>query len=55
MTAKVHKVPWRTRPILSCAGTFMNHWSRWLDVQLQKLRHYVPTYVRDTSQVLSEL
>ncbi|KAL7517954.1 hypothetical protein ACHAWF_000169, partial [Thalassiosira exigua] len=43
------------RPIVCCAGTFMNCWSKWLDHQLQRLKNFVPTYVRDTSHILSEL
>ena len=31
LTCKVHKKPWKTRPIVCCAGTFMNYWSIWLD------------------------
>ena len=33
-TCKVHKSPWKMRPIICCAGTFMNHWSKWLDFWL---------------------
>ena len=33
----------------------MNHWSKWLDQWLQTLIPHVPTYVRDTSQVIEEL
>jgi hypothetical protein len=55
MTAKVHKTPWKMRPIVCCAGTFMNDWSKWLDYWLQKLKHIVPTYVKDSQQVLNEL
>ena len=31
MTAKVHKAPWHTLPLVCCAGTFMNYWSKWID------------------------
>lgn len=55
MLAKVHKDPWKLRPIVCCAGTFMNAWSKWLDYQLQKLKHLIPTYVKDSQQVLNEL
>ena len=54
MTAKVHKTPWKTRPIVCCAGTFMNDWSKWLDFWLQKLKTKVPTYVKDSQQVVDE-
>ena len=55
MTMKVHKDPWKMRPIVACAGTFMNDWSRWLDYQLQKCKPFIPTYLRDRQQVLDEL
>jgi len=54
MTAKDHKTPWKMRPIVCCAGTFINDWSKWLDYWLQKLKHHVPTYVKDSQQVLDE-
>lgn len=55
MTAKVHKTPWKTRPIVCCAGTWMNAWSKWLDHWLQKLKCHVPTFVKDSQQVLDEI
>jgi hypothetical protein len=55
MTAKVHKTPWKMRPIVCCSGTMMNDWSKWLDHWLQKLKPIVPTYVKDSQQVLDEL
>jgi hypothetical protein len=55
MSAKVHKTPWKMRPIVCCAGTLMNDWSRWLDYWLQKLKSHVPSYVKDSQQVLDEL
>ena len=55
MTLKAHKNPYKFRPIVCCAGTWMNSWSKWLDFHLQKLKPFVPTYVRDTSHILEEL
>ena len=55
MTAKVHKNPWKTRPIVCCAGTVMNDWSKWLDYWLQKLKPSIPTYVKDSQSVLNDL
>ena len=54
MTAKVHKTPWKMRPIVCCAGTFMNDWSKWLDYWLQQLKPEVPTYTKDSQQILDE-
>ena len=55
MTAKVHKSPYKMRPIVCCAGTFMNDWSKWLDYWLQQLKHLIPTYIKDSQQVLDEI
>ncbi len=55
MTAKVHKTPWKTRPIVCCSGTFIKYWSKWLDYQLQKLKPFVSTYVKDSQQVLDKV
>ena len=55
MTAKVHKNPYKMRPIVCCAGTFMNDWSKWLDYWLQKLKNQIPTYVKDSQQILDEI
>ena len=32
----------------------MNHWSKWLDYWLKKLKPSIPTYVKDCEQVLSK-
>ena len=55
MSAKIHKVPWKCRPIVCCVGTVMNDVSKWLDYWLQKLKCHVPTYVKDSQQVLDEI
>jgi len=55
MTMKIHKIPWKMRPIVCCSGTWMNAWSKWLDYWLQKLKCFVPTYTRDSQQLLDEL
>jgi hypothetical protein len=54
-TAKVHKDPWKVRPIVCCAGTWINDWSKWLDYWLQEIKQHVPTYLKDSQQVLDEL
>ena len=57
MTAKMHKeyltIP-PFRPIVCCVGTFMNCWSKWLDVQLSKLIPFVTSHVKDYQQILDE-
>jgi len=55
MTANVIKKLWKMRPIVCCAGSMMNSWSKWLDYWLQKLKHLIPTYIKDSQQVLDEI
>ena len=55
LTCKVHKTPWKTRPIVCCAGTFMNYWSKWLDYWFQKLTPSVPTYLKNGDQLLKDI
>jgi hypothetical protein len=54
MTMKIHKNPWKMRPIVCCAGTWMNCWSKWLDYQLQRVKPFVTTFLRDAQQVIDE-
>ena len=55
MTPKVHKKPWKMRPIVCCCGTLLNHLSRWLDYHFQKLRPLVKSYIKDSAQFLARL
>ena len=55
MSLKAHKAPWKMRPIVCCAGTFMNSLSCWLDYWLQKLKPFVPMYLRDSHDLLDKL
>ena len=52
MPMKVHKTPFKTRPIVCCVGTFMNTWSRWLDYYLRMLTPFIKSYTKDTSTVI---
>ena len=59
-TCKVHKVKKGNknppvRPIIWCAGTFMNCWSKWLDHWLQQLKQFIPLFVKDGDQVLQQI
>ncbi|KAL7523810.1 hypothetical protein ACHAWF_000677 [Thalassiosira exigua] len=49
MTLKVHKIPYKMRPIVCCAGAFINCLSKWIDYWLQKLKLFVPTYIKDST------
>lgn len=52
LKAHKHKQPWKMRPIVCCAGTLMNCMSRWLDHHLQKLKPFIPTYIKDSNHLL---
>jgi len=49
MSLKAHKNPWKMWPIVCLSGTFVNNLSCWLDYQLQKLIHLLPTYIKDSN------
>jgi len=47
--------PGKMRPIVSCAGTILNHLSRWLNYWLQKIKPFIATYIKDSGQLLDLL
>ena len=63
MTVKAHKIKvnWmlfspprlKMRPIVCCAGTFMNCWSQWLDYQLQKCKPFIPPTFGTVTRLLT--
>ena len=55
LTIKVHKDPWKTRPIVCCAGTLLNQLSKWLDFWLQKLKPFVPSYIKNSDELIKKL
>ena len=55
-TPKVHKKPkWKTRPIVSCVNSRMGDLSKRVDVQLQKVVHLCPCYLKDSRSLLRKL
>ena len=52
---KVHKTPWKTRPVISAVASVLEPMSRWIDVQLQRVIHLCPAYLADSWQLLREL
>lgn len=47
-TPKVHKTPWALRPVIAKCGTTVECLSKWLDYELQKLKHFIPSYIKDS-------
>ena len=52
---KIHKTPWATRPVVSCCGSLLAAVSTWLDVWLQKIKHLIPGYLKDSDAVINIL
>jgi hypothetical protein len=52
---KLHKVPLVWRPIISCVGGELESASKWLDYQLRKITNAVPSYLRDSQEVITLL
>jgi hypothetical protein len=50
-----HKGPWKTRPIVCCAGTLLNQLSKWLNFWLQKLKPFIPSYLKNSSDLIKKL
>ena len=48
MTIKVHKDPYKFRPIVATCGTVLSALSSWLDYKLQQLKPYISTYIKDS-------
>jgi hypothetical protein len=54
-TPKVHKSPWKTRPIVSCVNSTLGYLSKWTDRQLQRVIHLCPGYLKDSASLLQKL
>ena len=54
-TPKVHKTPWKTRPIMSCVNSRMGDLSKWVDTKLQQVVHLCPCYLKDSRSLLRKL
>ena len=55
ITPKVHKSPWKTRPIVSTVNSPLGYLSKWIDRQLQPLLHLCPGYLQDSQSLLQKL
>ena len=52
---KVHKVPWATRPVVSGVSSVLEPLSKWVDIQLQRVVHLCPAYLKDSWHFLNEM
>ena len=51
LTAKVHKDPWTTRPIVSCSGSLLFSIGVWVDLHLQKVATCQPSYIKSSKDL----
>jgi hypothetical protein len=52
ITAKVHKTPWKPRPITSTAGSITHGLGRWVDQELKPIVKKLPSYIRSSAHLL---
>jgi hypothetical protein len=52
---KIHKNPWKTRPVVSGVSSVNEPLSKWIDYHLQQVIHLCPAYLKDSWQLLRDL
>jgi hypothetical protein len=52
---KVHKSPITLRPVVSCINSFVSIFSTWLDFRMKELLHLIPSYIKDSKSLISEI
>jgi hypothetical protein len=55
ITAKVHKNPWKPRPITSMAGSITHGLGRWVNQELKLIVHKLPSYIKSSKHLLKRL
>jgi hypothetical protein len=52
---KIHEKPMTLRRVVSCINSFASIFSNWLDYKMKDLLFLIPSYIKDSIQLLSEL
>ena len=52
---KIHKSPWKLRPVVSCCGSLLAKISSWIDYHLQSIRTNIPSYIKDSEDLQNQL
>ncbi len=52
---KIHKNPILLRPVVSCVNSFPSIFSTWLDFQMKKLLHLIPSYIKNSTDLIKDL
>jgi hypothetical protein len=55
ITAKVHKYPWKTRPIVSVSGSLLHGLGRWIDRILQPFAQNSKAFIKSSFQLKQQL
>jgi hypothetical protein len=55
LVPKVHKTPWKTRPVVSGVSSLNEPLSKWIDIQLQRVVHLCPAFLKASWHLLREL
>jgi hypothetical protein len=55
LTAKVHKIPWKSRPIVSVSGSQLDGLGRWVDKVLQPYFKSIPSYIASSASLKDKL
>lgn len=52
---KVHKTPWKTRPIISGSGGVLYALSKWVDEELKKILRFLPYRIESSKELVEKL
>jgi hypothetical protein len=52
---KAHKSPMVLHPVVSCIKSISSVFSTWFDFRMKQLLQFVPSYLKDSASLLTEL